>query len=231
MSGERRGQGPGPGSVAARGRGPAPLGEPGAGNRRGGPQSSPARPETAGTAARLAACQWPLGRPLRRPSVYRPPLAGPRGPPPTWPCRDRDTLGPSSRPRSSGLRPPPRPPLPRQAGLALRGRPVLGTGSEPPRREAPAEAQARPLWVSVRAAAAAAVRVGVRRARPSCPAQRPSPACSPLPVGRAAGTGGAARPLSTRRGRAPQAARGPAGDSELRKRAGTGRSYCRGRRE
>lgn len=162
------GQAPGPGSGPARGQRRGRAGEPGAGHRREGRQAPSGPPETAGCQGSALRPQCPLGRPLQRPRG--PPSPAGRAPAAAHhrPGRDSGTLGPSPRPRTSGLdpaapAPAPRPRsrallrYPRQAGLAaLRGRPVPVTGSEAPRREAPAEARARPLSVSVVDAAAAA---------------------------------------------------------------------------
>lgn len=179
MSGERReGRPPAQARWRRGGRGPAPLGEPGAGNRRGGPQSSPGPSETAGCrgpARRLpvaprssAAPSERLPTPASRAPGPAPHLAlprpghpgalvastivGARGPRP----------GPLYRARQGSLRSEGGPswaPVPSRQDGRLQPRPKLG----------------RSGFQFLRGRGGCGASVGVRRARPSRPAQSPPP--------------------------------------------------------
>lgn len=160
----------------------------------------PARPRRPVVGARLAAPQCPSVVRCAVRAVYRPPVGRAPGPAPHLALPRLGHPGALTASTIVGARAPrpapPRPTLPRQAGLAaLRGRPVPGTGSEPPRREAPAEAQGRPLWVSVPPRPRWLRCECGRPARPALqPCAVPSPACSPYQSDGLRGRAGAARP-------------------------------------
>lgn len=215
MSGERRRAGPRPGSVAARGQGPGPAGGARSGEPGGSLNRPPARP---GRPVVEAGSPPPpvAPRSSAAPSERLPtPASRARGPPPPG-LRDPGHPGALVVHDRRGSRPRPAP-LPRQAEARCAPRAARpGHRFRAAKTGGSSRAQARPLLgFSSCAAAAAAVRVWASGAPglPTCAV--PSPRAH-LAVGPGGGDGRAPRvPLKLDR-RAPQAARGPAGDSELR---------------